>query len=109
LEFAGFVNPERAISPTPCDVRQPIRRKIARVILTDTAIYSDQPAVLTQPVVYMGGIAPAFLGVVNVHRASQHEEVFGVDDHAVPSRQFHLLGEGSRLRIPAIQGEDFDF
>ncbi len=57
----------------------------------------------------MGGIAPAFLGVVNVHRASEHEEVFGVDDHAIPCRQFHLLGEGSRLRVAPVEVEDLQF
>ena len=57
----------------------------------------------------MGGIAPAFLGVVNVHRAGQHEEVLGVDDHAIPCGEFHLLGEGSRLRVAPVKVEDLEF
>jgi hypothetical protein len=55
------------------------------------------------------GIAPAFLGVVNVHRAGQHEEVLGVDDHAIPCGEFDFLGEGSRLRVAPIQVEDLEF
>ncbi len=55
------------------------------------------------------GIAPPFLGVVNVHRASEHEEVLGVDDHAIPSGQFHLLAEGSRLRVAPVEIEDLEF
>jgi hypothetical protein len=39
------------------------------------------------------GIAPAFLRVVNVHRASQHEEVLGVNDDAIPCGEFDFLGE----------------
>jgi hypothetical protein len=102
LEFLGFVNSERAVSPTPCDEWETIRSEVARVILTDTTIYSDQPAVLTQPVVCVSRIAPAFLGVVNVHRAGEHEEVLGVDDHAIPCGEFDLLGEGSRLWVAPI-------
>jgi hypothetical protein len=93
LEFLGFVNSERAVSPTPCDEWETIRSEVARVILTDTTIYSDQPAVLTQPVVCVSSIAPAFLGVVNVHRAGEHEEVLCVDDHAIPCGEFDFLGE----------------
>jgi hypothetical protein len=109
LEFLGFVNSERAVSPTPCDEGKYIRCEVARVILTDTTIYSDQPAVLTQPVVCVGGIAPAFLGVVNVYRAGEHEEVLGVHDHPIPCRQFYLLGEGSRLRVAPVEVEDLEF
>jgi len=50
----------------------------------------------------VSGIAPAFLGVVNVHRAGEHEEVLGVDDHAIPSGEFDLLGKTSRLRVAPI-------
>jgi hypothetical protein len=57
----------------------------------------------------MGGITPAFLGVVNVYRAGQKEEVLGVHDHAIPCRQFHLLGEGSRLRVAPVEVEDLEF
>jgi hypothetical protein len=57
----------------------------------------------------VSGVAPAFLGVVNVYRASQHEEILGVHDHAIPCRQFHLLGEGSRLRVAPIKVEDLEF
>jgi hypothetical protein len=57
----------------------------------------------------VGGIAPAFLGVVNVHRAGEHEEVLGVDDHAIPCGEFHLLGEGSRLRVAPVEVEDLEF
>ena len=109
MEFRGFVNPERAVSPTPCDEWKCIWSEVARIILTDTTIYCDQPAVLTQPVVCVRGIAPAFLGVVNVHRAGQHEEVLGVDDHAIPCGEFDFLGEGSRLRVAPIQVEDLEF
>jgi hypothetical protein len=55
------------------------------------------------------GITPAFLGVENVHRAGEHEEILGVDDHTIPSGQFDLLGKCARLRIPAIQVEDLEF
>jgi hypothetical protein len=54
-------------------------------------------------------IAPAFLWVVNVHRAGEHEEVLSVDDHAIPCGEFDLLGEGSRLWVAPIQVEDLDF
>jgi hypothetical protein len=54
-------------------------------------------------------IAPAFFRVVNVHRASQHEEVLGVDDHAIPCGEFDLLGEGSRLRVAPVEVEDLEF
>jgi hypothetical protein len=109
MEFRGFVNPERAVSPTPCDEWKCIWGEVARIILTDTTIYCDQPAVLTQPVVCVGGIAPAFLRVVNVHRAGEHEEVLGVDDHAIPCGEFDLLGEGSRLRVAPVEVEDLEF
>jgi hypothetical protein len=66
---------------------------MARIILTDTTIYCDEPAVLTQPVVCVGGIAPPFLRVVNVHRAGEHEEVLCVDDDPIPCGEFNLLGE----------------
>jgi len=82
---------------------------MARIILTDTTIYSDQPAILTQPVVGVRGIAPPFFGVVNVHRTGEHEEVLRVDDDPIPSGQFHLLGKGSRLRVAPIQIEDLQF
>jgi hypothetical protein len=39
------------------------------------------------------GIAPAFLRVVDVHRAGEHEEVLGVDDDSIPCGEFNLLGE----------------
>jgi len=57
----------------------------------------------------MGGIAPAFIGVVNVYRAGEHEEVLGVHDHPIPCRQFYLLGEGSRLRVAPVEVEDLEF
>jgi len=66
---------------------------MARIILTDTTIYCDQPAVLTQPVVCVGGITPPFLRVVDVHRTCQHEEVLGVDDDSIPCGEFDLLGK----------------
>jgi hypothetical protein len=31
--------------------------------------------------------------VVNVHRASEHEEVLGVDDDTIPCGEFDFLGE----------------
>jgi len=76
---------------------------MARIILTDTTIYCDQPAVLTQPVVCIGGITPPFLRVVDVHRAGQHEEVVGVHDHAIPCGEFDFLGKGSRLRVAPVE------
>ena len=82
---------------------------MARIILTDTTIYCDQPAVLTQPVVCVGGIAPAFLRVVDVHRAGEHEEVLGVHYHPIPCGEFDLLGEGSRLRVAPVEIEDLEF
>jgi hypothetical protein len=54
-------------------------------------------------------ITPAFLGVKNVYRASQHEEVLGVDDHAIPCGEFDLLGEGSRLWVAPVKVEDLEF
>jgi hypothetical protein len=39
------------------------------------------------------GIAPAFLRVVNVHRAGQHEEVLSVDHDPIPCGEFDFLGE----------------
>jgi hypothetical protein len=105
MEFRGFVNPERTISSTPCDVGKGIWSNIARIILTDTRIYCDEPAILTQPVVCIGGIAPSFLRVVNVHWAGQHEEVFCVYDDPIPCGEFDLLGEGSRLRVAPVKVE----
>jgi hypothetical protein len=55
------------------------------------------------------GIAPAFFGVVNVHRAGEHEEILGVHDHTIPCGQLDLLREGSRLRIPPVEIEDLQF
>lgn len=55
------------------------------------------------------GIAPAFYGVVNVHRAGEHEKILGVDDHAIPCGEFDLLGEGSRLRVAPVEIEDLEF
>jgi len=109
MEFLGFVNSERAVSPTPCDVGKCIRSKVARIILTDTTIYCDQPAILTQPVVCVSRIAPAFLRVVNVNRASEHEEVLGVDHDPIPCGEFDFLGEGSRLWIAPVEIEDLEF
>jgi hypothetical protein len=57
----------------------------------------------------VGGITPAFLRVVNVHRAGKHEEVLGVDDHAIPCGEFDLLGEGSRLRVAPVKVENLEF
>jgi hypothetical protein len=82
---------------------------MARIILTDTAIYCDQPAVLAQPVVCVGGITPPFLRVVNVHRAGEHEEVLGVDDDSIPCGEFDLFREGSRLRVAPVEVEDLEF
>lgn len=76
---------------------------MARIILTDTAIYCDQPAVLAQPVVCVGGIAPAFLRVVDINRAGEHEEVVGVDDDSIPCGEFDLFREGSRLRVAPVE------
>ena len=82
---------------------------MARIILTDTAIYCDQPAVLTQPVVCVCGISPAFLRVMDVHRAGEHEEVLGVYDDTIPCSEFDLLGEGSWLRVAPVEVEDLQF
>lgn len=82
---------------------------MARIILTDTTIYCDQPAVLTQPMVGAGGIAPAFLRVVDVHRTGEHKEILGVDDDTIPCGEFDLLGEGSRLRVAPVEVEDLKF
>ena len=82
---------------------------MARIILTDTTIYCDEPAVLTQPVVCVGGIAPAFLRVVDVHRAGEHEKVVGIDDDPIPCGEFHLLGKCARLRVAPVQVEDLEF
>jgi len=76
---------------------------MARIILTDTTIYCDQPAVLAQPVVCVGGIAPAFLRVVDVNRAGEHEEILGVDDDSIPCGEFDLFREGSRLRVAPVK------
>jgi hypothetical protein len=57
----------------------------------------------------VSGIAPAFRWVVNVHRASQHEEILGVHDHAIPCGEFDFLGERSRLRVAAVKVEDLEF
>ncbi len=79
---------------------------MARIILTNTTIYCDEPAVLTLPVVYVRGIAPAFFGVENIHWAGEHEEVLGVDNDTIPCGEFDLLGEGSRLRVAPVEVED---
>ena len=103
MDFAGFVDSERSVPTTPCDQRKGVRSEMARIILTDTTIYCDQPAVLAQPVVCVGGIAPAFLRVVDIHRAGEHEEILGVDDDSIPCGEFDFLGEGSRLRVAPVK------
>jgi hypothetical protein len=55
------------------------------------------------------GIAPTFVGVVNVHRAGEHEEVVSVDDDAIPCGEFDLLAPGSRLRVAPVEVEDLEF
>jgi len=54
-------------------------------------------------VVCIGGITPAFLRVVDVNRAGEHEEVVGVDDDSIPCGEFDLLGKGSRLRVAPVE------
>ena len=56
----------------------------------------------------MRGIAPAFVGVVNVHRAGEHEKVVGIDDDPIPCGEFHFLGKGSRLRVAPVEIEDLE-
>jgi len=53
--------------------------------------------------VCVGGIAPPFLCVADIHRAGEHEEVLGVHDHPIPCGEFDLLGEGSRLRVAPVE------
>ena len=106
VNFTCFVNPNRTISPTPCDKWKWIWGEVARIILTDTTIYCDEPAILTLPVVYVRGIAPPFFGVENIHRAGEHKEVLGVDDDAIPCGEFDLLGECAWLRVAPVEVED---
>ncbi len=59
--------------------------------------------------VCVGGIAPAFLRVVDIHRTGEHKEVLSVDDDSIPCGQFDFLREGSRLRVAPVEVEDLEF
>ena len=66
----------------------------------------NEPAVAPQYIVSVGGVSPAFLWVVNVHRAGEHDEMRKHDGDSVPCVEFDILREGSRLRIPPVEFGD---
>ena len=66
----------------------------------------DEPAVAPQYIVSVGGVSPAFLGVVNVHRAGEHDEMRKHNSNSVPCVKFDILREGSRLRVSPVESDD---
>ena len=54
----------------------------------------------------MGGVSPAFLGVVNVHRPGEHDEMRKHDGDSVPCVEFDIFREGSRLRVAPVEFGD---
>ena len=66
----------------------------------------NEPAVAPQYIVSVGGVSPLLLGVVNVHRAGQHNEMRQHDGDPVPCVEFDILREGSRLRVAPVEFGD---